>query len=186
MRLAGGAASFHAVGAAGRQAHGRGFHQRSGQGKGVGCPRCAGLFEPDGSHAAQVRRDESPRRTRSAPRSSRESKKASARWRERLQLAQGDDITDAQIYVSSAEAELRLAEDTLAKAQAANRRLAGTISQGEVDRLIAQRDLAKVRIDKAKHLASESPLSNVRFELEQLREEVQELRLLVALLRFRN
>ena len=43
-----------------------------------------------------------------------------------------------------------------------------------------------MRIDKAKHLASESPLSNVRFELEQLREEVQELRLLVALLRFRN
>ncbi len=106
--------------------------------------------------------------------------------RERLQLAQGDDITDAQIYVSSAEAELRLAEDVLTKAQAANRRLAGTISQGEVDRLTAQRDLAKVRIDKAKHLASESPLSNVRFELEQLREEVQELRLLVALLRFRN
>ena len=81
---------------------------------------------------------------------------------------------------------MRLAEDVLAKAQAANRRLAGTISQGEVDRLTAQRDLAKVRIDKARHLASESPLSNVRFELEQLREEVQELRLLVALLRFRN
>ena len=64
--------------------------------------------------------------------------------------------------------------------------LAGAISQGEVDRLIAQRDLAKVKIEKAKHLASESPLSNVRFELEQLREEVQELRLMVVLLRFRN
>ncbi len=74
----------------------------------------------------------------------------------------------------------------LAKAQNANRRVAGAISQGEVDRLIAQRDLAKVKIEKARHLAAESPLSNVQFELEQLREEVQELRLIVALLRFRN
>jgi hypothetical protein len=106
--------------------------------------------------------------------------------RERVQLAQGDDITDSQIFVSSAEADLRLIEDALSKAQNANRRSAGAVSQGEVDRLIAQRDLAKVKIDKAKHLASESPLSNVRFELEQLREEVQELRLMVALLRFRN
>jgi hypothetical protein len=106
--------------------------------------------------------------------------------RERLQMAQGDDITDTQIYVSSAEADLRLIEDTLSKAQGANRRMSGAISQGEIDRLIAQRDLAKVKVEKAMHLASESPLSNVRFELEQLREEVQELRLMVALLRFRN
>ncbi|HEY4308407.1 MAG TPA: hypothetical protein VGN12_03045 [Pirellulales bacterium] len=106
--------------------------------------------------------------------------------RERVQLAQGDDINDSQIYVSSAEGDLRLAEDALSKAEAANRRLSGAISQGEVDRLRAQRDLAKVKIEKAKHLAAESPLSNVRFELEQLREEVQELRLFVALLRFRN
>ena len=40
-----------------------------------------------------------------------------------LQLVQGDDITDSQIYVSSAEADLRLIEDTLAEAQNANRRL---------------------------------------------------------------
>jgi hypothetical protein len=106
--------------------------------------------------------------------------------RERVQLAQGDDISDSQIYVSSAEGDLRLAEDALSKAEAANRRLAGAISQGEVDRLRAQRDLAKVKIEKAKHLAAESPMSNIRFELEQLREEVQELRLFVALLRFRN
>lgn len=106
--------------------------------------------------------------------------------RERVQLAQGSDITDAQIHVASAEADLRLIEDALSKAQNANRRSAGAVSQGEVDRLIAQRDLAKVKIEKAKHLATESPLSNVRFELEQLREDVQELRLMVALLRFRN
>ena len=47
-------------------------------------------------------------------------------------------------------------------------------------------DLAKVRVDKARHLASESPLSNVRYELELLREDIQELQLLVALLMTRN
>ncbi len=106
--------------------------------------------------------------------------------RERVQMAEGDEKNHGDIYVVSAEAELRLAEQALRSAEDANRRRSGTILQGEVDRLKAQRDLAVVRVDKAKHLASESPLSNVRFELEQLREEVHELRLLVALLRFRN
>ncbi len=106
--------------------------------------------------------------------------------RERVQLAKSDETEDSQIYVTSAEANLRMAEEALRRAQAANARSANAISAGEVNRLKSLVELAKVRIDKARHLASESPLSNVRYELELLREDVQELQLFVALLRFRN
>jgi len=106
--------------------------------------------------------------------------------RERVQLAESDDASHAEIYISSAEADLRAAQESLRKAEAANLQRSRTISEAELDRLKADVDLAMVRADKARHLASESPLSNVRFELEQLREDVQELRLIVALLRDRN
>ena len=103
--------------------------------------------------------------------------------RERVELARRDEAGDSEIYVSSAEAELRLAEEALRRSQAANAKGARAISDGEVARLRAQVDLAKVRVEKARHLASESPLSNVRYELELLREDVQELQIFVALLR---
>jgi hypothetical protein len=106
--------------------------------------------------------------------------------RDRVQLAQSDEAGDSQIYVSGAEASLRLAEDALRRAQAANARSARSVGDGEVGRLKAQVELAKVRIDKARHLASESPLSNIRYELELLREDVQELQLMVALQMTRN
>ena len=106
--------------------------------------------------------------------------------RERLQLAQSDDVSDSEIYVSGAEAELRAAEESLRKAEAANIQFSGTISQEEIERLKADVELCKIKVEKARHLASESPLSNVRFEIEQLREDVQELRMFVALLRDRN
>jgi hypothetical protein len=106
--------------------------------------------------------------------------------RERVQLAEHDDMSDAEIYVSSAEADLRSAEEALRKAEGANLQFSGTISQAEIERLKADIDLAKIKLEKARHLASESPLSNVRYELEQLREDVAELRMFVALLRDRN
>ena len=66
-----------------------------------------------------------------------------------------------------------MAEDALRRAQAANSRNAKPIGEGEIGRLQAQVELAKVRVDKARHLASESSLSNVRYELELLREDVR-------------
>ena len=106
--------------------------------------------------------------------------------REQVQLAQSDEVGDSQTYVSSAEARLRLAEESLRRAQAANSKSGRPFSEGEIARLRAQVELAKVRIDKARHLASESPLSNVRYELEQLREDVQELQVMVAIQMTRN
>ncbi len=108
---------------------------------------------------------------------------AVAKARERVQLAQSDDANDSQIYVLRAEAELRLVDESLRQADAVNKRLAGTVSAREVERLKSERDFAKIKVEKARHLATGSPLSNVRFELDQLREDVQDLRLIVALLR---
>lgn len=105
---------------------------------------------------------------------------------ERVQLAQSDDASDAQVYVSSAEADLRLAEEALRKANLANSKSAGAVNAGEVARLAANVELAKVRIERARHLASESPLANVRYEMELLREDVQELQIRVSLLLSRN
>ncbi len=103
--------------------------------------------------------------------------------RERVQLAKSDDAGDAATYVTSAEADLRMAEDALRRAQATNARSARAVTDGEVARLKTQVALAQVRIEKAKHLASESPLSNVRYELDRLREDVQELQINMALIR---
>jgi hypothetical protein len=105
---------------------------------------------------------------------------------DRVKLAESDDVSDAQIYVSSAEARLRASQESLRKAESVNLQRPGTIGAPEVARLKAEIELGEMRIAKAKHLASESPLSNVRFEIEQLREDVAELRLIVSLLRDRN
>jgi hypothetical protein len=101
-----------------------------------------------------------------------------AKARLRVELAQSDAADDSQVYVSMAQTELRLAEDSLKRAEAVNKRLANTVSPREIARLGAQRDLAKIKVEKAQHLSSESSLSNLRFEIDQLREELQELRLL--------
>jgi hypothetical protein len=103
--------------------------------------------------------------------------------RQSLKSAQSDAANDSQIYVIRAEAELRLAEEGLRKAEEVNRRLANTFSPGDMARLTAQRDFAKIKVEKARHLASESSLSNVRFELDELREVVQELQLQEAIRR---
>jgi hypothetical protein len=106
--------------------------------------------------------------------------------RERVSLIDKDDTKEGDIYLSGANAELREATESLRKAEAANVQFSGTISAEEIERLKAEVELATINVEKAKHLGSESPLANVRYELEQLREDVAELRMFVALLRDRN
>lgn len=53
-------------------------------------------------------------------------------------------------------------------------------------RLKAQLELAKVRVDVAGNLKGASPLLQAQFELEQLREQVQQMRIMISLLRDRN
>ncbi len=93
----------------------------------------------------------------------------------RLDAAENNDASESRIYVVRAEAALRSAEAELRRAVEVNKKLANGVSRGEMARLVAQRDLARVKLEKAKHLASESPLSNLQFEIDQLREDVQEL-----------
>jgi hypothetical protein len=106
-----------------------------------------------------------------------------AQARQRLESAKSDAANDSQIQVARAEAGLRAAEQDLKRAEAVNKRLANSVGPAEIKRLTAQRDLARVRVEKARHLASESPISNVRFELDQLREHVQDLLLSEAMSR---
>ncbi|MBL9123644.1 MAG: hypothetical protein JNG90_08425 [Planctomycetaceae bacterium] len=106
---------------------------------------------------------------------------------ERIKVAEGASLqTASEVYVRNAETQLRTSQELLAKANAANARLANSVNPTEVARLQAEVALGTIRLEKARHLASESPLSNVRYEIGQLREMVQELRLNVALLRDRN
>ena len=69
--------------------------------------------------------------------------------RERVQLAEKDDTSDAEIYVSGAESDLRSAQESLSKAEAANLQFNGTVSAPEVERLKAELDLAKIKVDRA-------------------------------------
>ena len=77
--------------------------------------------------------------------------------------------------MSSAEASWRRVED-------ANAAAPGSISAARAAIVKADLELAKVRVEKARHLSDEPALSSVNFELAQLREQVQQLRILVALL----
>lgn len=108
---------------------------------------------------------------------------AVAKARDRVELARGDESASARVLVTSAEGKLRMAEEVLRRAEAANNRRARAVADGEIARLRSEVDLAKVRVEKARHLASESALSTVNYELEQLREDVQELQMFVLMLR---
>ena len=103
--------------------------------------------------------------------------------RVRLKSAQNDGTNFSEFYVLRAEADLRSAEESLRKAEAVNKRVANTVGPGELARLNAQRDLARVSVEKARHLASETPLANMRFEIDQLRDDLLELRLQQAMAR---
>lgn len=106
--------------------------------------------------------------------------------RDRAQILKKADSTDAEICIVRAESELRAAMESLQRARNANGETPGNVSASQVEILKANLELAKIRIEKARHVSSESPLSNIRFELGQLREDVQQLRMHVALLGERN
>lgn len=106
---------------------------------------------------------------------------------DRVKLAKkSDDIPDHEIYVDAAKADLQYAEESLRKAEAANLQVRGTVSDVEMARLKAQLELAKTRIEVAGNLKGASPLVQAQYELEMLREQVQQMRIMISLLRDRN
>ncbi len=102
--------------------------------------------------------------------------------RDRAQMFDQANPSEATIYVACAEAELRGAQESLQRAEKANSGSADNVSAARMKILKANLELAKIRVEKARHLSDESALAGVNFELQQLREEVQQLRMLVALL----
>jgi hypothetical protein len=103
-----------------------------------------------------------------------------------VQSLEKGGMSDGRIYAAFAESELRSRRDSLRQAEQANAVSPGAVSASQVAVLQADVDLAKVRLERARDLADEPPLSSVRFELGQLHEEVQRLRMFVAVLRERQ
>jgi hypothetical protein len=103
--------------------------------------------------------------------------------RERLKAAQSDEPNDSRVHVATAEAELRLVDEKLRRAEAVHKQLPKSVTAEEIARINAERDLVKVKLEKARHMASESPLSILQFEIDALRADVQELRLLETMRR---
>ncbi|MBI2826731.1 MAG: hypothetical protein HYX69_18825 [Planctomycetia bacterium] len=107
--------------------------------------------------------------------------------RDRLNAAQKQQSDmEGGLYLLAAQSELKAAQESLGKAEAANREVPDTVGRFEVARLQAALELAQVKLEKARILDADSPLAQVQWEIEQLREQVQDLRLIVALLRDRN
>jgi hypothetical protein len=102
--------------------------------------------------------------------------------RDRAQMSEKADPNDAEILLACAESELRGAEASWRRVEDANAAAADSVSPAKVAIVKANLELAKVRVEKARHLSDEPALSSVIFELAQLREQVQQLRILVALL----
>ncbi|HEY2839253.1 MAG TPA: hypothetical protein VGJ26_08900 [Pirellulales bacterium] len=106
---------------------------------------------------------------------------------DRVKLAQkNDDIPDHEIYVQGAKSYLTYSQESLRKAEEANLKYGGTVSAVEMARLKAQLEVAKTRVEVAQNLAGESALMQAQYELELLREQVQQLQITVLLLRDRN
>ena len=101
---------------------------------------------------------------------------------DRVKLAKkNDDIPDHEIYVEAAKAYLAYSEESLRQAESANLKFGGTISDVEMARIKAQLELAKTRVEVANNLAGESPLLQAQYELELLREQVNQLQIVLLL-----
>ena len=102
--------------------------------------------------------------------------------RDRAQMLEKADPNDAAILLACSESELNIAESSWRRVEDANAAAPGSISPAKAAIVKATLELAKVRVEKARHLSDEPALSSVDFELAQLREQVQQLQILVALL----
>jgi len=102
--------------------------------------------------------------------------------RDRAQMLEKVDPNDAEILLACSESELNIAEASWRRVKDANAAAPNSFSAAKAAIVKANLELAKVRVEKARHLSDEPALSSVYFELAQLREQVQQLKILVALL----
>ncbi len=96
---------------------------------------------------------------------------------EQLQQARMESQGDVhKVHLRDAEAAVAIAELRLTQAQAMNERLAGSYDQTELERLRLTVEVARLRLEKARDPARvSSPNAHLKWQLEQLRDEVLEL-----------
>jgi hypothetical protein len=84
------------------------------------------------------------------------------------------------------EAAATIAATRLSQAEAANRRAPGAVPQLQLERLRVGNELAQLRIERTKSLQQAPLEQQLAWEVEQLHQELDELRAQVLLLRQRN
>ncbi len=92
----------------------------------------------------------------------------------------------AEANLTAIEVSSRLSAQRLKRAEEANRRAPGAFPQAQLDRMRVANELATLRVERSKMLRNASPEVQLAWEVEQLREEMNELRAMVMLLRERN
>ncbi len=97
--------------------------------------------------------------------------------KERLEWVRKAGHKQSAANIFQAEATVQNAETNYNKAQSANNRVPGAVPQLEMDRLRLVAELARMSLQKAR-LAAEanSSVADVQWELDQLREDVLQLR----------
>jgi len=96
---------------------------------------------------------------------------------EQLQQARMEREGDVhKVHLRDAEAAVAIAELRLNHAHAMNERLAGSYDETELERLQLNAEVAQLRLEKARDPARvSSPNAHLKWQLEQLRDEVLEL-----------
>lgn len=96
---------------------------------------------------------------------------------DRLKWVKGPNQRQADANIFMADQALRAADQNYEKALSANSRVPGAVSQLETERLRLTVELAKMSREKAELAArTNSPIDDVQWELDQLREDVMQLR----------
>lgn len=94
------------------------------------------------------------------------------------QYLKGEKADFHKICVRSAEAAVEVAEADLQRERALHERLRSTSSEMDVERAAAVAELAKLNLERIRSQEpSESVLTHLQWQIEELRNEVLELRL---------
>lgn len=105
----------------------------------------------------------------------------------RLSAMKDGSTTDTESpYMQAAKDALAFAEDNLQQANKVNARVPNAISKAEVERRLADVNLAKARVQVAGLLNKATPAEMTQWELLQLQEDMHDLRFRVRLLQYRN
>lgn len=82
-----------------------------------------------------------------------------------------------QVHIQSAKSDQAIAELNLRNAIALNKRVPGTVSEVELEKIRSAAEVARLGVERARDKAnSESELAHTQWQLEQLREAMLELR----------